>query len=162
MSCLSSRISVCPPPHKILCLSLATSSSSSPIGVSLVLTGLLIPKQDMYYIHLKQFCMPLFCTEVWKYHHLALMQKRYWIRTVMQKKITPSMAMAKRFLPTMSQARGERKRFSPENMHKHVSRSRNIMCCMHAAEVTMQCSSKYRNTQHTQIWVKNVQFSVSV
>lgn len=46
-------------------------------------------------------------------HHLALMQKRYWMRTVMQKKTTPSTAMANRFLPTMSHARGERNRFSP-------------------------------------------------
>lgn len=43
------------------------------------------------------------------------MQKRYCMRTVMQKKTTPSTAMAKRFFPTMSHARGDRKRFSPEN-----------------------------------------------
>lgn len=40
VSCLSSRMSVWPPPLRIRCRSRATSSSSSPIGVSLVLRDL--------------------------------------------------------------------------------------------------------------------------
>lgn len=119
VSSLSSRMSPCPAPLTILWRSLATSSSSSPIGLNLGRRALQIHQGSgsqtncLSISHSSLRCWRIADISVKMKSHLGLTKKRYWMRTVIMKKTTPSTAMANRFFPTMSHSRGERKRFSP-------------------------------------------------